>query len=579
LAVSIDDQIAALGAQLESAILKTYTAVPSGGLASSTQHPLLAFLPGDIPVPVSTFVESVPEESSSSSGQTPVPPSQAVNPMLVTTWLRSGAGADLPLLLQTDQPTVLDGPPSGFTSMSDYYAQMLDFAQPLATAGQDDLEQMLLSARAVLPGPSGDTFPLATEPSDWPMPSTTYWTAFSFTSTSTSSDAGTGQPASAPTSQPVASPPVWSLRLLEEPVVANTQPVSTGSVLATAAGRAAISRMSVDAAVGSSAPASGAASQEPAASSVAQVAGGEPIAASRPAFFGAMRAMPIYRRPFPIPVGPVGPVGPPPVQTSATQITLEHMIVAIDRTSWWQNDWLVDPGWYVPAKAQGSVIGVPAGPNQAWALPVALILVRNLTLTGSWSSEDTTQLTSGQVLLGPFNLGAATKTTNADSTVTISLAGPTVLAFFCQPLCELPPSAPPANGSASGSGTGGSASTSGTASGGSGTTSTSGSPPSPSPQGTETESGSGGTNSGSTNEGDLVSQLPTIQSGASGDPVARAQGLLRADARTEYTDATLPIDGSFGPVTQQAVEAFQKSSSLTVDGVVGPMTWQTLLGL
>jgi peptidoglycan hydrolase-like protein with peptidoglycan-binding domain len=76
-----------------------------------------------------------------------------------------------------------------------------------------------------------------------------------------------------------------------------------------------------------------------------------------------------------------------------------------------------------------------------------------------------------------------------------------------------------------------------------------------------------------------VSQLPTIQSGASGDPVARAQGLLRADARTEYTDATLPIDGSFGPVTQQAVEAFQKSSSLTVDGVVGPMTWQTLLGL
>ena len=66
--------------------------------------------------------------------------------MLVTTWLRS-TGADVPLLLQTDQATVIDGPPSGFTTMSDIYFQLLEFAKTLATTGQDELNQMLMWAK------------------------------------------------------------------------------------------------------------------------------------------------------------------------------------------------------------------------------------------------------------------------------------------------------------------------------------------------------------------------------------------------------------------------------------------------
>ena len=291
----------------------------------------------------------------------------------------------------------------------------------------------------------------------------------------------------------------------------------------------------------------------PTAPSIAQIAKSGPIVVERPVFLGGLGAMPIYR-------GPVT-VGPPPVQTSATQITLEHMIVTIDRSSWWQNEWLVDPEWYVPDTPQGGLLGAPPGPNQVWGLPVALILVQNLTLTGSWTTQDTTQLTSGQILLGPFNLAGATTTTNADSTVSISVVGPTVLALFCQPLFELPPSAPPTSGS-SGSGTGGQqgaqgstgssggsgsgsdpppadGSGSGTTSDGSGTTSSSGGSP-PSSGGTEGTTSSGGSGSGS-------DPPPADGSGSSGSGTTSD-----GSGTTSSSGGSPPSSGGTGGTTSSA---------------------------
>lgn len=37
-----------------------------------------------------------------------------------------------------------------------------------------------------------------------------------------------------------------------------------------------------------------------------------------------------------------------------------------------------------------------------------------------------------------------------------------------------------------------------------------------------------------------------------------------------------PIDGKFGPITDSAVKAFQKSKGIEEDGIVGPITWSKL---
>ncbi len=40
----------------------------------------------------------------------------------------------------------------------------------------------------------------------------------------------------------------------------------------------------------------------------------------------------------------------------------------------------------------------------------------------------------------------------------------------------------------------------------------------------------------------------------------------------------LDIDGIFGPQTENAVKAFQRSKGLFADGIIGPATWQKLIG-
>jgi peptidoglycan hydrolase-like protein with peptidoglycan-binding domain len=64
---------------------------------------------------------------------------------------------------------------------------------------------------------------------------------------------------------------------------------------------------------------------------------------------------------------------------------------------------------------------------------------------------------------------------------------------------------------------------------------------------------------------------PTIAPGATGDAVKRLQRALR---RTP--DPALAVDGIFGPLTEQALKAFQQGNGLTMDGICGPLTWAKL---
>lgn len=63
----------------------------------------------------------------------------------------------------------------------------------------------------------------------------------------------------------------------------------------------------------------------------------------------------------------------------------------------------------------------------------------------------------------------------------------------------------------------------------------------------------------------------TVSAGANPFVVRCVQYLLKAKGQS------LAVDGSYGPKTKSAVQAFQSSQGLTADGTVGPQTWRKLV--
>ena len=68
--------------------------------------------------------------------------------------------------------------------------------------------------------------------------------------------------------------------------------------------------------------------------------------------------------------------------------------------------------------------------------------------------------------------------------------------------------------------------------------------------------------------------ITQVQQGSSGDAVSAVQSQIhgRGDGAGQVV-----IDGSFGPVTNDAVRAFQTLLGLSADGIVGPQTWNHLV--
>jgi peptidoglycan hydrolase-like protein with peptidoglycan-binding domain len=60
-----------------------------------------------------------------------------------------------------------------------------------------------------------------------------------------------------------------------------------------------------------------------------------------------------------------------------------------------------------------------------------------------------------------------------------------------------------------------------------------------------------------------------VQQGSNGDAVRAVQSQIHSRG----DGASLVIDGIFGPLTNDAVRAFQSLLGLSVDGIVGPQTW------
>ncbi|MCX5070920.1 peptidoglycan-binding protein [Micromonospora lupini] len=71
--------------------------------------------------------------------------------------------------------------------------------------------------------------------------------------------------------------------------------------------------------------------------------------------------------------------------------------------------------------------------------------------------------------------------------------------------------------------------------------------------------------------GKLLAGQTTVRRGAEGFATGLAQGLLVAQGQK------IKIDRDFGPATDSATRAFQRSKKIGVDGVVGPVTWDRLV--
>lgn len=66
--------------------------------------------------------------------------------------------------------------------------------------------------------------------------------------------------------------------------------------------------------------------------------------------------------------------------------------------------------------------------------------------------------------------------------------------------------------------------------------------------------------------------MPILRRGSIGEAVQ----LLQSQLNLLSGQSKLTVDGDFGPTTEAAVKALQKSHKLLVDGVVGPQTWVAL---
>lgn len=70
-------------------------------------------------------------------------------------------------------------------------------------------------------------------------------------------------------------------------------------------------------------------------------------------------------------------------------------------------------------------------------------------------------------------------------------------------------------------------------------------------------------------------QTPTLRRGATGPQVTAMQALLRYKGG----NAALPVDGDFGPLTEQWLKDFQRHYQVTggPDGIAGMHSWQALV--
>jgi len=133
-------------------------------------------------------------------------------------------------------------------------------------------------------------------------------------------------------------------------------------------------------------------------------------------------------------------VTPAPAPPPAPEVTSDTFSIGVDvsivklRRSWLSAGLLNLNGWYLPSSARGSFsLVLPV-------LPVACILIRNLSIHAEWSDEDRDNVENA-THLGAFGLLGRSFDRNS---ATLKVPGMQSVAWICDPLPTLPPLDAPA---------------------------------------------------------------------------------------------------------------------------------------
>jgi len=136
-------------------------------------------------------------------------------------------------------------------------------------------------------------------------------------------------------------------------------------------------------------------------------------------------------------------------QDSSLHVHFEHLLVTIVRSAsgidWWHPELLAATQWCVPGMRAGDLVGAASDPDTVRCRPLSLLLVRDVALTGTWSTS-ASELMTGAHYVGPFlmQVDSSSSSTSADQQTTIGGAGIQVIGVIGGPMPALPPSDDPA---------------------------------------------------------------------------------------------------------------------------------------
>ncbi|HEY8434085.1 MAG TPA: hypothetical protein VIK68_05665 [Sphingomicrobium sp.] len=466
------DQLAELGQKVLDAVLASYKPDENASLA-------LAVHPGQ------PLADDIVQNG-------------VTNPLRVSEWL--GDQYDFPLSLKLSDATPVTASLGALAAKS-AYVTMVRFAQP--SMPTDDpayprINAMIADARQDL-GDNPDTLPFGCDPDDFAEADSTVWQVFDQTIATSTTTSVASAPSDSPPNRIQINPDLWKMRILSTDVVqrlpsaaATTEQRRTlnADIVAVPHSDAlmrvrdlriarlgpqpdpaqpalmmAMPQMAVEGVAAAPAP-----PPPPGPAKIGLFAHGAALRsmAFRPNLVDVVKTAPPPVQPTTS--QPIHPIqlnaalvdrlsmmqvhdlaqAPEVSQVTTTDSDLhvhfEYCLVTITRklagTPWWHTDFVAEDDWYVPGMKRGDAVPEAAQEGFAYCLPQALLLVRNVAFTGTWSAEAKESLANQVSYLGPFLMRAQTdlqSSASATEQVSVLGAGIQVIGELCTILPTLPP--------------------------------------------------------------------------------------------------------------------------------------------